>query len=246
MVTVKGRKEIRVIESQPFSEILFIIASGKNYALSIADSRGKEDSSSTNKQLQELEERGFLKSNKEKLLNKTVYSINWNKINGEFCTVLSETIKDRIYIAETFFPEHKEYIKGLKEMELDKREFSKNIVLKNIFQNAFANWGLINLSELTIKTVFIEFCVILSTAEGFDKIYDIFSNDKEDYNFLEGLRNIILQVYYEPLTFAVFTNKVEQNGFKVAKSIVNRKNMSENTTKNITLSSEIKVKDRSK
>lgn len=89
-----GRNQINVIDSVPYSELLFLVASGKNYALTIAEARGKKDSSPTAKQLKQLENRGFLKSHKEPVLNKTIYSINWEKIIDEFFKLLVEHKKD--------------------------------------------------------------------------------------------------------------------------------------------------------
>ena len=87
---IVGRTQIEVIDSIPYSQLVFLVASGKSYALTIAEARGKKDSSPTAKQLKQLEARGFLKSQKEKLLNKTIYSVNWNKILDEFFLFLKE------------------------------------------------------------------------------------------------------------------------------------------------------------
>ena len=85
-----GRNKIRVIESIPYSQLIFLIASGKNYALEIAKARGKEDSSPTAKQLDQLKKRGFLISKKERLLNKTLYLINWDRISQEFVSYVHD------------------------------------------------------------------------------------------------------------------------------------------------------------
>jgi len=80
----RGRKPIQIIESVPYSQIVFLIASGINYPEAISKAR-QTDSSSTVKQLDTLRKSKFLQEpKKEKLLNKTVYSVNWNKISNNF------------------------------------------------------------------------------------------------------------------------------------------------------------------
>ena len=89
---IVGRTQINVIDSIPYSQLIFLVASGKSYALTIAEARGKKDSSPTAKQLKQLEARGFLKSQKEKLLNKTIYSVNWEKATNSFIDYLTNLI----------------------------------------------------------------------------------------------------------------------------------------------------------
>lgn len=93
----KGKRRIPVVNNIIYSNLIFFVASGKNYALSIAKVRNKKDSSPTAKQLKQLEERGFLKSRKEKLLNKTIYSINWSRIIEEFKKFYDDFKKQRIF-----------------------------------------------------------------------------------------------------------------------------------------------------
>src|SRR4030042_5895830 len=84
----RGRKAIPIIESLPYSSIIFLIASGTNYPEAISKAR-KTNSSSTVKQLEALKNAKYLNEpKKEKLLNKTVYSVNWKKIIEEFVKYL--------------------------------------------------------------------------------------------------------------------------------------------------------------
>jgi hypothetical protein len=128
---IAGRNKLNVIDSLPYSQLIFLVASGKNYALSIAEARGKKDSSPTAKQLKQLKEKGFLKSRKEPRLNKTIYSVNWEKIIKEFIKALQEHKEDvlkqdeflRTNLKEAFkksfnyldYLENKEFIKSIKQ-----------------------------------------------------------------------------------------------------------------------------------
>ena len=115
---IVGRTKINVIDSIPYSQLIFLVASGKSYALSIAEARGKTDSSPTAKQLKQLEARGFLKSQKEKLLNKTVYSVNWKKIIEEFNTLLSTKFNEGTPVDKDGLSEAMSYVDIALDMEL--------------------------------------------------------------------------------------------------------------------------------
>lgn len=88
-----GRNLIQVIDSIPFSQLIFLTSSGKNYAIAIAKARGREDSSPTAKQLKQLVKRKFLSEKKERLLNKTIYSVNWEKLIEELLKKLRENLE---------------------------------------------------------------------------------------------------------------------------------------------------------
>lgn len=92
----RGRKAIPIIESLPYSSIIFLTASGINYPEAISKAR-KTNSSSTVKQLEALKNASFLNEpKKEKLLNKTIYSVNWKKIIEEFVKYLRVNV-DYVY-----------------------------------------------------------------------------------------------------------------------------------------------------
>ncbi|MBI4158890.1 hypothetical protein HY500_01375 [Candidatus Woesearchaeota archaeon] len=79
-----GRKKVRIIESKALCRLLLLVSRGINYAQVISKETGNKPSPVV-KQLKILEKTGYLnKPKKEKLLNKSVYSINYEKICDEF------------------------------------------------------------------------------------------------------------------------------------------------------------------
>lgn len=140
---IVGRTKINVIDSIPYSQLIFLVASGKSYALSIAEARGKTDSSPTAKQLKQLEARGFLKSQKEKLLNKTVYSVNWEKATNSFIDYVIEKFEECYQQEFEFEGENKdiEKIKKYLKERADKGEIPKEEIgkLRNITMNKMNN-----------------------------------------------------------------------------------------------------------
>lgn len=83
-----GRSPIKVIESKSLSQIIFLIADGKNYAQKISELKGIEPSPAV-RQLTKLYKMQFLNKPKEEpLLNKRIYSIKWEKIIKEFLEFL--------------------------------------------------------------------------------------------------------------------------------------------------------------
>lgn len=92
-----GRKPIKIIESLPYSQIIFLISFGKNYAKIIAESRNVEVFPTT-QQLQKLKEKKYLISLNEQEgknfpQNKTLYLVNWKKISSEFVDYVFEMYK---------------------------------------------------------------------------------------------------------------------------------------------------------
>jgi hypothetical protein len=101
MENITGNKEL--------SEIILYVMSGKNYAQEIAKDN-KELPSTIVRRLQKLEKYKLLKSEKEKLLNKTKYSINWSELsklfakfhfqgNDHYQKMLGELFEDERFIA---------------------------------------------------------------------------------------------------------------------------------------------------
>jgi hypothetical protein len=81
----RGREKLNVLDSIPLSEIILLIVSGVNYPLGIAKERGQKDSSPTTIQLTKLsDEEGIVKVQEERILKRTIYSINWNVLNNIF------------------------------------------------------------------------------------------------------------------------------------------------------------------
>jgi hypothetical protein len=144
---IVGRTKINVIDSIPYSQLIFLVASGKSYALNIAEARGKTDSSPTAKQLKQLEARGFLKSQKEKLLNKTVYSVNWKKIIEEFIKYVNENINYVCSENKRIGMNLDKVIKGFNEriQQIKSKDFQrdikKNKYLISFFKKYFSETG---------------------------------------------------------------------------------------------------------
>lgn len=168
---ISGRNQIKVIESTPYSQLIFLIASGKSYALEIAKARGKKDSSPTAKQLDQLKKRGFLFPKKEKLLNKTLYSINWKKINQEFVD----------YVFNIFEKEVRDYKEVIKKERNEQREKHYNELQKKIknknFEKGIKNheylitllkftFSLVKNREKTIREIFEDLRINFPQPEG--------------------------------------------------------------------------------
>lgn len=172
----RGREKVSVSNSLPFSQIIFLIASGKDYALSIAEARGKKDSSPTAKQLKQLEERGFLKSEKEKLLNKTRYYIEWKKIIEEFIKYVNENIDYVCSENERSGLNLKNTIKGFEEIvkQAKEKKFQEDLK-KNKYLITFlkAYFSYIAKSRATKTTIY----------EAFSFLFYF-----ENFNFIEAFK----------------------------------------------------------
>lgn len=168
MAKEKGRKPIDIIDSVPYSTILFLIASGVNYTQAISEAR-RIDTSATFKQIEILRKKGFLnKPTKEALLNKTIYSINWDKITDEFFRLIKEHKKE-------FLETHEQVktnlaIEKLNELKrLDDNAFivdlKKNKYLRYAFREYFSQIS--KLKRVTLSSAFIYFVFF----GNFDFIY---------------------------------------------------------------------------
>ncbi len=200
-----GRNKINVIDSVPYSELIFLVSSGVNYPLSIAEARGKKDSSPTAKQLNQLVDRGFLKSNKEKLLNKTIFSINWGKISREFFNHYFQTyqkmmleMQERFNIAISKMQERFNIaISKVGNIEEDIDLSDLNIVLKDKEEKEIIE----DENILFLLRAFIETENILnkSTLRSiFERISRLILSDKEIFKYL-SLKNNSLNKFLEVL-----------------------------------------------
>lgn len=153
-----GRDKINVIDSMPYSELIFIVSSGKNYPLSIAEARGKKDSSPTAKQLNQLVERGFLVSQKEKFLNKTIYSVDYEKIVEEFIVylrgLLEKTINDNLSISDDNFADNLKQ-ELINNETLNTKNYSKNPYLLSFFRELLSISVKVGI-KTTLKELFSE------------------------------------------------------------------------------------------
>ena len=158
----KGRKEIAVIESLPYSSIILLVSSGKNYADVIAEAT-KKDSSTIARQLRDLidkkNNKNFLISLKEsegKTLqhNKTIYSVNYEKIIEEFISHIRELLEEAN-------KEHKELEKYQTEIEKkiedinfsNTKEYTQNKYLLEFFRVAISSYEGIK-TTFTLKDLF--------------------------------------------------------------------------------------------
>lgn len=146
-----GRKPIEIINSLPYSEIIFLIASGENYPQVVAEKRKKEVSP-TAKQMNELKEKGFLISiNEEEKKNfpqnKKYFSVNWKKIIEEFIKYVNENIDYVCSENERLGLNLKNTIKGFEERVKQAKEkkfqedLKKNKYLKTFFHNYYSEIG---------------------------------------------------------------------------------------------------------
>src|SRR3972149_1380562 len=143
----RGRKPISIIESTPYSNIIFLIASGTNYPEAISKAR-KTDSSSTVKQLETLKKAKFLyEPKKEKLLNKTIYSVNWKKIIEEFVKYLRVNVDYVCSENDRLGMNLKNLIKGFEERVKQARDknfenaLKENKLLYGFFEQYYSTIG---------------------------------------------------------------------------------------------------------
>jgi hypothetical protein len=87
------RPKIKVLRSPQLTELLFLINSGYNYAQKIHNKTEKQPSPIV-QQLKKINKEGYLNLRKDPLLNKKIYSINWNKITQEFLDFLKLKIEE--------------------------------------------------------------------------------------------------------------------------------------------------------
>lgn len=224
----KGRKPIPIIESTPFSEIIFLISAGINYPEVISKARSR-DTSSTVQQLKTLKEMKFLNEpKKEKMLNRTRYSVNWKKINQEFIDFMhSKSQKPEFKIPE---------------------KYADNKYLSLYFERIFAPYKQIHTK--TIRDIFEELSTSsleslapfdetskLKELGEFSKFLNLINRGNwENENFIEKSEEILQS----------FAEDEEQNDLEVAKPTKNKKNKFRNTHKNIALSSENRQGENSK
>jgi len=128
----RGRKSLPVIDSVPFSQIIFLISSGINYPQAISKSR-KTDPSATIKQITTLKKQGFLFSKKEKLLNKTIYSLNKEKISETFIQYMNDKKQNNGFNLSNKYSQNKYLGEYLKEIFASYKEI-KVTKIREIFE----------------------------------------------------------------------------------------------------------------
>jgi len=204
-----GRSPIKMIESPSLSQILFLIANGKNYAQKIAEIKGIKPSPVI-RQLNKLKK--FLNSKNEPLLNKTIYSIRWDKIAEEFYLFhFPEKCKRGTTALNLNEIENKKWFED--PMSFPSAEKMKdNLYLQNFLKAIFESiddnkddgFNIDTLKELfsAIPNIFIS--IILSADEKEEKIL----SDKKDKdinfkNFLYFMTQSYATSYKMPLQGAI-------------------------------------------
>lgn len=208
----QGRKHIVIINSAPFSQILFLIANQKNYAQIISLER-KTDPSSTFKQLENLKKLGFLlEPKKVPLLYKTVYEINWEKIIEEFFINLNKRRQQLQNKSQKDLQYPKELIVTfglLDEKELIDK-YRKNNYLISLFRETFkrgTSYEDLSINELFDWIIKIHPEEIIKKIDGKD---EVISNNDTLQDYL-----ILMKVCYE-----LSSEFIEKDIIEVSKDIL--------------------------
>lgn len=183
--SLQGRKPINIITSVPFSQILFLISNKKNYAQIISKER-KTDPSSTLKQLEKLRDQKFLlKPQKENLLWKTVYEINWEKIIIEFLRFLkkrNEQVENKADITKNY-PREMIATFGLSEENNLIEKYKNNeyllFLIKELFKKS-SNYDDLSINELFDWIIKIHPNKILKEVENKTELLES-NNSLKDY-----------------------------------------------------------------
>ena len=186
-----GRAAINVIESQPFSEIIYLVAAGKNYGKVIADIRNKNPSP-TIKQLRILMKRNYLFLEKVKLLNKRYYYVNWDKIIDEFLNLLTAQKNKIIQESEAlhgagWLKEHLSEDSFSNLQLLDNKDFihkiKNNSYLRNFFEVSFQE-----LSSLKGNFSILDFFKFMFNTNSPDLGLFALSIDLKEFSRNDGLK----------------------------------------------------------
>ena len=177
----KGKQRLPVFENNVYSNLIFQIASGNNYAQKIYEVYGKrKEASVIARQLKILEKQKYAVSTIQEdksvfpMQRLRVYSINWNLIIKEFVAELKRHYKE-ITEEDKFLKSNWKAIIGTKINTLnllEKKEFVERLktnsyllgFLKEYFSH-LANLGKYNLSDAFAYLVFFGDLNILTTAK---------------------------------------------------------------------------------
>jgi predicted transcriptional regulator len=155
-----GKQRLPIIDSLVYSELLFQVAAGNNYARKISeDLKGKKEASVILKQLKILEEENFV--NSETKEDKTtfpmqrlrIYNIGWKRVNETFIDYLFNKFSKEYKVYKKLDNPSKQFDESFKktkdkkfEREIKDHEYLQ-IMLKGIFSHS-------KKSEQTIKDLF--------------------------------------------------------------------------------------------
>lgn len=182
-----GRKPIEVIDSLPYSHIVFLVANGDNYAQVISEKRGTAPSP-TVKQLKFLEKEKYLKSSKEKLLNKTIYEVNWQKIIDDFLSYINQNVDYVCSENDRLGLNLKNAIKGFDERISQSRDKSfqnnlkKNKYLQLFLKNYYSEIGRLKESwTITATFDFLSFFGNLNFIYQWEDSHEFYNIEKVFY-----------------------------------------------------------------
>lgn len=172
--------------SPELTSILFSVLKGNDYAQKIAADLNKSPSTLV-RQLQKLEKIGMINSKKEKLLNKTIYNVDWGKIEDIFLKIFDSRL-------DVFIESYKEALTNpfifelFKSSKVNIKRIKKdsNIVIKKLFNKEILKDMLIYfLKDFSIheKDLTLNQAILLffrSCADNFFyKFYKYYSEKKD-------------------------------------------------------------------
>lgn len=160
----KGKQRIPVMENKIYSNLIFQIASGKNYAQKIFETT-KKPTSIIVRQLDILRKEGFVSSERKEdkstfpMQRLTIYSVNWKKIIEEFVKYIRQNVDYVCSENARLGMNLDKYIKGFQvrvEQARDKNfenSLKENKLLYSFFEKYYSTIGELK-ENWTISTTF--------------------------------------------------------------------------------------------
>lgn len=137
----KGKQRLPIIDNIVYSNLIFQVALGNNYAQKIFEAFGKQKEVSVIlKQLKTLEDEGFVSSEIKEdrsvfpMKKIRIYSINWERINQEFFDFIKNKSKNPNLKIPEKYAKNKLFSLYLKEI-FARHEKIKATVIKDIFES---------------------------------------------------------------------------------------------------------------
>jgi hypothetical protein len=196
------RRKEEVIESERYSQILFAIAGkSKNYNQAISKTLNIKPNALI-EHLKYLEKNKYTIPSREKIFNRKLYFINWEKINEEFFDFLKKEVIEEYKNYKKVFPkadlefcpitEAYEFMTGQTgEFKFfTKENIIKSEILKRIFKKSFEIYSVYDVKP-TLKKVFQQIIITFSNK--------IFSdnercNEPNNEKYLEGFKESSLDI----------------------------------------------------
>jgi len=200
----RGRKPLKIINSEAHARILFLIAQEKNYN-QIISSELKTTPPATLEKIDILEKNKFITSTRLKRLNKKIYSVSYNKIINEFINFLKQQ-KQIIFSEIEKTHGKKEGLEWLKknllpydfsnydllENKVFTEQIKENAYLHEYFKEVFKE-----ISQQNLKLTLLDFFKFLLMRELFIEVLDDMryfmarlQDRKKEYNNFEKRHEI--------------------------------------------------------